>query len=274
MKFVYFCAMIKKMLFVGFILVSLLFTSCSNYNKLLKSTDNETKFEAAVDYFERKDYNRALELFDLLQAAYRGTAKGEDISYYTAYCYYNLKDYTVASYYFKRYVQSYPQYARAEECSFMSAYCYYLDSPRYSLDQTNTYLAINELQLFTDTYPNSERVAEANELIDNLREKLELKDFNISIMYYRMRDYMAAITSFENLLKNYPDTERREEVLQYMALAYYEFAENSIPEKKRERYESAVEAYNNLLYLYPESEFLSDLKEIDTKARQRLESYQ
>jgi len=273
-KFVYFCAMIKKMLFVGFILVSLVFTSCSNYNKLLKSTDNETKFEAAVDYFERKDYNRALELFDLLQAAYRGTAKGEDISYYTAYCYYNLKDYTVASYYFKRYVQSYPQYARAEECSFMSAYCYYLDSPRYSLDQTNTYLAINELQLFTDTYPNSERVAEANELIDNLREKLELKDFNISIMYYRMRDYMAAITSFENLLKNYPDTERREEVLQYMALAYYEFAENSIPEKKRERYESAVEAYNNLLYLYPESEFLSDLKEIDTKARQRLESYQ
>ncbi len=274
MKFVYFCAMIKKMLFVGFILMSLVFASCSKYNKLLKSTDNETKFEAAVDYFERDDYNRALELFDLLQAAYRGTAKGEDISYYTAYCYYNLKDYTVASYYFKRYVQSYPQYARAEECLFMSAYCYYLDSPRYSLDQTNTYLAINELQVFTDTYPKSERVAEANELIDNLRKKLELKDFNISIMYYRMRDYMAAITSFENLLKNYPDTERREEVLQYMALAYYEFAENSIPEKKRERYESAVEAYNNLLYLYPESEYLSDLKIIDSKARQRLESYQ
>jgi len=273
-KFVYFCAMIKKMLFVGFILVSMVFTSCSNYNKLLKSTDNETKFEAAVDYFERKDYNRALELFDLLQAAYRGTAKGEDISYYTAYCYYNLKDYTVASYYFKRYVQSYPKYARAEECLFMSAYCYYLDSPRYSLDQTNTYMAISELQLFTDTYPNSERVAEANELIDNLREKLELKHFRISIMYYRMRDYMAAITSFENLLKNYPDTERREEILQYMTLAYFEFAENSIPEKKRERYESAVEAYNNLLYLYPESEYLADLKEIDTKARQLLESYQ
>jgi outer membrane protein assembly factor BamD len=93
-------------------------------------------------------------------------------------------------------------------------------------------------------------------------------------MYYRMRDYMAAITSFENLLKNYPDTERREEILQYMTLAYFEFAENSIPEKKRERYESAVEAYNNLLYLYPESEYLADLKEIDTKARQLLESYQ
>ncbi len=271
----YFCAMNRKVLTLGFVLlIGLLVSSCSNYNKLLKSTDNETKFEAAIDYYERKDYNRALELFDLLQAAYRGTAKGEDINYYTAYSYFHLKDYTVASYYFKRYVQSYPQYARAEECLFMSAYCYYMDSPRYSLDQTNTHLAINELQLFTDTYPNSERVAEANELIDKLREKLELKDFNISIMYYRMRNYMAAITSFENLLKNYPDTERREEILHYMSRAYFEYAENSITEKKRERYEAAVEAYNNLLYLYPESEYLVDLKTIEDKARQRLESYQ
>jgi len=270
----YFCAMIRKKLFVGFVLMSIVLSSCSNYNKLLKSTDNETKFEAAVDYFERKDYNRALELFDLLQAAYRGTAKGEDISYYTAYCYYHLKDYTVASYYFKRYVQSYPQYPRAEECLYMSAYCYYLDSPKYSLDQSNTYMAISELQLFIDTYPTSERVTEANELVDNLRAKLELKDFNICLMYYRMRDYMAAITSFENLLKNYPDTERREEVLYYMALAYYEFAENSIPEKKRERYELAVEAYNNLLFLYPESGYLSELKDVESNARQRLESYQ
>jgi len=266
--------MVKKLLLlIGIIGLTSLF-SCGKYQKLIKSTDNEAKYEAAVDFFERKDYSRALELFDLLQAAYRGTAKGEDISYYTAYCYYNMSDYTVASYYFKRYVQSYPQYARAEECLYMSAYCYYLDSPRYSLDQTNTYLAISELQLFADTYPNSERVAEANQLIDNLREKLELKAFNTSVMYYRMRDYMAAITSFENLMKNYPDTDRREEVLHYMSLAYYEFAENSVAEKKRERYEAAVETYNTLLYLFPESEYLADLKQIDVKARKRLELYQ
>lgn len=263
----------RPVLFIGILSVFML-VSCSKYQKMLKSTDNEKKYEIAMDYYERKDYNRALELFDLLQAAYRGTAKGEDISYYTAYCYYNLEDYTVATYYFKRYAQTYPLSNRAEECLFMNAYCYYLDSPRYSLDQSNTLSAITELQLFIDTYPKSMRVAEANRLIDDLREKLELKDYNISVMYYKMADYMAAITSFENLLKNYPDTDRQEEILHFMTMAYFEFAENSISQKKRERYEAAVDAYNNLLYLYPESSYISDLKSINEKARQRLEIYQ
>lgn len=269
-----FAPMLKRpVLFIGIISIFML-VSCSKYQKILKSTDNEKKYEIAMDYYERKDYNRALELFDLLQAAYRGTTKGEDISYYTAYCYYNLEDYTVATYYFKRYAQTYPLSGRAEECLFMNAYCYYLDSPRYSLDQSNTFSAITELQLFVDTYPKSSRVAEANELIDNLRQKLEQKDYNICVMYYRMGDYMAAITSFENLLKHYPDTERHEEVLQYMVMSYFEFAENSIPQKKRERYEAAVDAYNNLLYLFPESNYLADLKGINDKARERLEIYQ
>lgn len=265
----YFCTMLKKSFYLTFF-AAILLTSCSNYSKIVKSTDNEMKYEVAMDYYEKKDYNRALELFDLLQAAYRGTSKGEEISYYTAQCYYNIEDYTVASYYFKRFAKSFPLSNRAEECLFLNAYCYYLDSPRSSLDQTNTYTTISELQQFADAYPKSERLAECNELIDKLRQKLEDKDYDICLMYYHMRDYMASITSFKNLLKNYPDTERREDVLQYMVRAYYEYADNSIEEKKRERYELAIENYNNLLYLYPESKYLNDLKSINTKARNKL----
>jgi len=187
-----------------------------------------------------------------------------------AYCYYNLEDYIVAGYYFKRHAQTYPLSDRAEECLFMNAYCYYLDSPRYSLDQTNTYEAIKELQVFMDTYPRSERIPEANKLIDDLRAKLELKDYNLAMLFYRMRDYMAAITSFQNLMKRFPDTERREEVYRYMILAYFEFAERSIPEKRRERYEAAIDTYNNLLYQYPESKYLKSLEAVQDRARQRL----
>jgi outer membrane protein assembly factor BamD len=35
-------------------------------------------------------------------------------------------------------------------------------SPIYSLDQTDTYKAIDKLQAFIDTYPNSEYLSEAN----------------------------------------------------------------------------------------------------------------
>jgi outer membrane protein assembly factor BamD len=121
-----------------------------------------------------------------------------------------------------------------------------------------------------DTYPRSERIPEANKLIDDLRAKLELKDYNLAMLFYRMRDYMAAITSFQNLMKRFPDTERREEVYRYMILAYFEFAERSIPEKRRERYEAAIDTYNNLLYQYPESKYLKSLEAVQDRARQRL----
>lgn len=259
--------MIKRLVFYVVIFSSIAFTSCSKYQKLLKSTDNDLKYETAVDYFEKKDYTRALELFDLLQAAFKGTSRGEEISYRMAYSYYNLKDYSVASFYFKKHAQTYPTSARAEECMFMNAYCYYLDSPRESLDQANTLLAIKELQVFSDMFPRSERVAESNRLIDLLRAKLELKDFNIAMLYYRMGDYQAAITSFQNLQKKYPDTDRNEEILHLMVLSYYEYAELSIAEKQRERYEAAVESYNNLRFQYPESKYLKSLETIQAKAR-------
>lgn len=263
--------MFQKITFLSLVAILLLTASCkSTYQKLLKSTDQDAKYEAAMDYYDNKDYTRALELFDLLQAFYRGNAKGEEISYRMAYCYYHLEDYIVASYYFKRHSQTYPLSDKAEECMFMNAYCYYLDSPKYSLDQANTYEAIKELQAFVNMFPRSQRVPEANNLIDDLRAKLELKDYNLAMLFYRMRDYMAAITSFQNLLKKFPDTERREEVYRYMTLAYFEFAERSIPEKRRERYESAIESYNNLLYQYPDSQYVKTLADVQERARKKL----
>lgn len=260
----------KKLVFIVFLAVTLGLASCSKYQKLLKSTDNDLKYETAMDFFEKKDYHRALELFDILQAFYRGTSRGEEISYHMAYCYYHLKDYSVASFYFKRHAQTYPNTARAEECMFMNAYCYYLDSPRPSLDQTNTLLAIKELQAFADMFPKSARVAESNKLIDDLRSKLEEKDFNIAILFYRMGDYQAAITSFQNLLRKYPDTDRGEEVLRSMVLAYFEYAERSIPSKQKERYEASIEAFNNLRFQYPESIHLKALEPIHNRARNRI----
>ena len=41
--------------------------------------------------------------------------------------------------------------------SYMAAYCLYMDSPQFNYDQTNTYDAINELELFISEYPNSEK---------------------------------------------------------------------------------------------------------------------
>ena len=164
----------------------------------------------------------------------------------------------------------YPRGEMAKESAFLVAYCHYLDSPRYSLDQSSTYLALKELQLFIDQYPKSNKVEEATRLMDDLRAKLEKKSYNIGKLYYKTEDFQAAITSFESLLDDYPDTEYREDILYFITTAYFTYAEKSVYSKKLERYEKTVEAYNNLIYFYPESKYMKETKEINDAARKHL----
>ena len=262
----------KNRLLIAVLLCLVAFSSCNDFNRLVKSTDNDMKYEVAMDYYDKGDYNHALQLFDLLQASFRNTPKGEAIAYRTAQCYFNQDDYDIAAYYYNKFCQTYPFSKDAEKAAFMNAYCSYQLSPESGLDQTNTHTAIKLLKGFVEHYPHSDSLARANQLIDNLNDKLEEKDYNMCRLFYRMENYSAAITSFENMLKNYPNTKHREEILYDMAKTYYDFAENSIPEKQRERYESCVEQCNTLAYLYPESKFLRDTQGIAAKARKKLEN--
>lgn len=240
------------------LLPMLAITSCSDYQKLLKSNDYDKKYEKAVELYEEGDYYRALQLFDQVIPVYRGKERAEDLFYYYAYSYYNQGDYVMASYYFKRFAKSFPNSDRAEETWFMSAYCKYLESPRPSLDQKNTHEAIAEMQAFANRFPRSERLDRVNELIDKLRAKLEKKNYDKANLYFKMEDYQAAIVSFNNLIQDFPDTEYREEALYKILRAKYLYAKNSIRSKQAERYQEVVEAYDKLITFFPETEFLKE----------------
>ncbi len=259
--------MIRKTAYFLILFAVIQLFGCSKYQRTLKGSDNERKYEMAMVYYEKGDYLRALQLFDQLLPIVRGTDKSEKLYYAYAYCYYYQEDYILASYYFKQFVRNFPLSELAEECYFKSAYCMYLDSPKYNLDQTNTYDALKELQLFINMYPGSEKREECNQLIDNLRFKLQTKAFEVAKLYFKMEDFIAAITSFENILKDYPDTEYKEEILYYIILSYFQYAELSIISKKKERYQATIEAYEKFNTFYPESEFQKEVLQIHFNAK-------
>jgi outer membrane protein assembly factor BamD len=260
-----------KAIFLFAISLLLALSSCK-FQKILKSGSVDEKYETAVTLYNQKDYSRALQLFDQLTGAMRATDKSQKISYYYAYCYFNQKDYTLASYYFKRFTNNFPNAGEAEECMFMSAYCNFLNSPGYSLDQTVTYEALKDLQLFINTYPTSKRVSECNDLIDKLRLKLETKAYKIAKMYYRMEDYAASIQMLNNILKDFPDTPHKEEVLFLVVKSYHKFANQSIFEKQKDRHTRAIVAYNEFVAQYPESKFISEATDLKERSKKELES--
>ncbi|MBK6345536.1 MAG: outer membrane protein assembly factor BamD [Bacteroidales bacterium] len=264
--------MIRKSIFSLLILVTIALSSCSKYQKLVKSTDNEKKYEMAIAYYEDKDYYRAIQLFDQLMPLYRGTEKAERMAYYYANANYEQKDYILASYYFSQFSKNFPNSKHAEEAAFMSAYCNYLDSPPETLDQTVTYDAIQDLQLFINQYPKSERVSKANELIDELRLKLETKALNIAVLYFKMNDYKAAVINYQNLVKDFPDTKYRETAMFHIAKAYYYYAGSSITQKQGERYQLCAEAVDNFLANFPESDKAKEALQIQKNAKKYLDN--
>jgi len=256
----------KSGIYLIFSVIALLGMSCSQYSKIQKSQDYAFKYEKALEYYDREDYFRALNLFDQVIPFYRGSKEAEDIAFKYAYAYYNQKEYIMASYYFDRFAKTYPRNDRTEECMFMVAYCKYLDSPKYKLDQTNTVQAINDFQLFVNAYPTSERVEECNRLIDELHEKLQKKEFEIAKLYLKMEKYEAAVVSFDNLLLDYPDTKYREDAMFYSIKSYYYYASKSVRSKRKERYQEAADIYNQFISMYPESKHMRDVEFMYNKA--------
>ncbi|MGQ1783926.1 MULTISPECIES: outer membrane protein assembly factor BamD [unclassified Saccharicrinis] len=235
--------------------------SCSQYQKVLKSTDYELKYSKAMEYYEKEDFMRAATLLNELQGVYRGTDKSETISYTYASCLYGLDDYMMAGHYYRQFLKTFPSSEQNEECQFMSGYCYYMLSPKPRLDQTDTYSAINEFQLFVNLYPTSSRVEEANRLMDELRDKLVYKSYLSAKLYFDLGNYMgnnylSAVIAAQNSLKDFPDTKYREELSYLILEAKYIQAVNSVIEKKEDRMRDAIDEYFSFINEFPESDYM------------------
>ncbi len=255
----YFCPMFstnRVYLFSFVIFVAVLLGSCTEYQRVLKSTDIEYKYKKVKEYYEQEKYYKAYPLLEELVTVYRGTQRAEELYYMWAYSDYFLDDLLLASYRFTQFTKTYPTSEHREECEFMSAYCQYLVSPNWRLEQSSTRKAMDQLQLFVNSYPNSHRVDTINYLMDELQFKLEKKAFEAGRLYLKTEHYTSSVVAFENSLLDYPDTPFREETYFLMFRAQQELAVKSIEQKQLERIQKAKKAYLTFVDKYPNSEYL------------------
>lgn len=245
---------------IGIISAVLLFASCSEYQKLLKSNDYQQIYKKAIEYYNKGDYQRAMNLFDGVRSVFTGTTKAQSIAYYRAFCSYNQKEYEYASELFKNFVATYPESSFAEECLYMVGYCNYMASPKARLDQQPTRKAIGDFQLYLNRYPNSARKDKINAYVDEMLDKLAYKDYLSAKNYYLRGHYKAAVISLQNCLKDYPGSKYREEIMYLLFDSKYEMAVNSVDDKKLERYNAAKEEYYYFADEYPNSKYVNEIK--------------
>ncbi len=255
---------IKNLLYL--FLMTLALSSCGNFEKIRKSSDVNYKLTKANEYFDKKDYAHANELYKDLLPIMKSTRNFEALFYKYSYTFYNMKDYVEASYYFKNFTEYFPTSKDAEECEFMSAVCLFKYAPKYTLDQTNSIKALEALQSFVSRFPKSTRLAEANQYIDASHKKLEMKEADAAKLYFNISQYKAATVAYKSVIRSYPESPNSD-LYQYMIVrSMFKFAKASIAEKQEERYANTISAYRELKDNYPKSQYLADAEKINTEA--------
>lgn len=252
--------------YLYFLLICVIITSCTPYQKAFKSEDIKLKYEVAEQLYDKGKYDKAIRLFEQIGPSYRGKPQSEKLFYMFAQSYYKTKQYYSAGYQFESFAASFPKSEKIEEASFLGAKSFYMLSPKYSLDQVDTYKSIDKLQNFINIYPNSQYLPEANILVKELREKLEKKAFEIAKGYNTIGDYMGtynpAIKAFDNFLLDYPGTPYKEDALFYKYESAYRQAINSVQQKMQERLNFAKASYTALIKFSPETKYKKEADEM------------
>ena len=247
------------------------FLSCSDYNKVLKGDNYERKFQLAEELNTKKEFGKAIPLYEQIYQRMPKSGEGELSYFRIGKGYFEIEDFDMAGYYLGAFSQRYPYSPKAQEALFLSAMCSVQNSPEYSLDQNDTEMAINNLQQFVDTYPESILVDSCNHIMDRLRLKIERKDYDAVKLYAKTENYRAAVTSSLTFIEEYPKSSYREEVYFVLVNNSYLLAVNSIENKKCDRIEETIERYRNFEVEFPNSAYKSQALGINDKMQRDFE---
>ena len=232
-------------------LTVVLFWSCSS-SVVVSELTPEDHLKYAIKLYDEEDYQEAVKEFESILLQYAGSSLIDDAQYYVGLTRYQREEYIIAAYEFSKLIKNMPASSFVADAQFMLAECYYGLSPNYNLDQVYTKKAIEEYQVFIDFFPLNERVYKAEEKINELNEKLALKNFTIAKIYEKMDYYTASMKYFDYVVETYHDTEYGAKALFRKIMLLME----------REREDEALADMKKFMLLFPDSEEAEEINEL------------
>jgi outer membrane protein assembly factor BamD len=250
-----------------------MFSSCaSQFEKVRTSNDPKLILNKANEYFEKEEYLSAQALYELALQFYRGKEEAESIFFNLAYTYYHTGEYITASHYFQNFSSTFSNSQRKEEADYMYAYSFYKLSPNFKLDQSYSIKASEAFQLFANKYPDSKRLTEVNNLLDDIRRKLEQKAFHQGYLYHQLSQYQSSVRSLEILLKDYPGSPFEDQAKLLLIKSSYNLADNSIEEKKLERFEETSSYCQKYMDKLKDKKANKEIKDIHKQCISKIKS--
>ncbi len=250
----------KRAFYVVVALVVLV--GCSPFQKALKSTDYNDKIAMIDTLMKKEKYGKSLQLFEQVRAKYRGTDSAKYVRIRFADALYGDGNFPNSAYQYESFARDYPSHEEHERSEFMAAKSHYEMSPVYSKDQTDTQIALAKLQDYINQNPEGEFAASANQLVEELRLKLDKKAYEIAKNYHHRDQYIPAIETFENFIVDHPGSEYQDDAHYYLLESEFLYASKSQEYLIAERMAKAKKYYENFKKRYPQSEYREKADEL------------
>ncbi len=188
------------------VLIALMLFNCAG-KKPETYEDFNIYYKKAEQAFEKEKWLKAIDNFRLYILNNPGGELADDAQFYLGECYYNRGEYLLSIAEYTQMVERYKYSPLLVDGYYKIALSYYQLSPKYQRDQTNTHKALQQIQDFIDSYPDTDNAKKATLKIDELRNKLGRKIYESGVIYRKLSQWDAAILYFDNMLNTYYDSE-------------------------------------------------------------------
>ncbi len=252
----------QHILGAALLLSSLFMAGCGSAEMALKSADYNRIYNEALKQYHSKHYKKAITLFDAGMNMFRNELRGDTAAFYLAKSLFFTEDYESAAEAFDFFRMNQP--ARSpfmEEAEYLLGVSYYNASRDPELDQSETRNAIITLNEYLNRYPSSIKKEDVKIMIEEMQQKLYDKEFINASLYFKLENYPASVAALRNAIKATPHTPYREEMMFLICQSWYNYARNSIPERKLDRYMKMVDSYYNFVGEFPDSK--SHIKKLE-----------
>ncbi len=180
--------------------------ACGSHEPLMDAKDIPGTFKRGLELFKKKNWERAEEVFNFVLYNDPAGKYADDAQFYLAETYFKRGEYETAMDEYDRLLNRMPDSPFAEKAYWRKAQAAYKTSPDYRLDQEPTLRAIEVIQNFLATYPNSEHRSEAEKWLAALWDKLAHKLYGAGRLYENMGEYEAALIYYRSTWKQYPNS--------------------------------------------------------------------
>lgn len=247
---------------IAIIVTFIAIVACSSDN--LDPVREETKgwnveklYNEASTELGKHNWNKAIKLYEVLEATYPYGKYAQQGMLDLAYAYYNSDTPELAVPEIDLFIRTYPTNDNIDYALYLKGYInYYNDNgllARFSKQDLSerdpkglkdAYFAFAEI---VNRYPDSKYVPDAKDKMNKLVNALARGELFRARHYMQIKAYIAAVNRTQQLIKNYPNTIYVEEALAMQSVAYRELGQLQL----------SNQAQQILQLNFPKSEYLT-----------------